>query len=129
MADAAPITRRALVVAGGAALGAAALPAGITRALALETLPVAFAGAAPPMFDAAAFVADVRGAGFEIVPTWEPPGPGWEAGRPAYSIGPGARGTFGGRPWLGIMQRWGDAIEACPDHTARVVAHLAQASP
>lgn len=124
---AAPITRRALVVAGGAALGAVALPAGISRALAAEPAPVASAGAAPAVFDAAAFVADVRAAGFEIAGTWEPPAPGWEAGRPAYCVGPGALGSFGGKPWLGIMRRWSDAIDACPDHAARVVAHLAQA--
>ncbi len=124
--SAVPITRRALARAAGAVLGAAALPAGISRALAADLPPVTPAETAPAVFDAAAFVADVRAAGFEIAPTWEPPQPSWELGRPAYCIGPSALGSFGGRPYRAVMARWSDAMDTCPDHVERVVAHLVE---
>ncbi len=119
----APITRRGLVAAGAAVLGAAALPAGISRALSAEAQSTTAAGDA--VFDPAAFVADIRAAGFSITAMRDAPQPGWGAGRPTYCIGPGARTTFG-RPYLAIMARWSDAMDACPDHVERVVAHIVE---
>lgn len=127
MAETRTITRRGLVLAAGAALGAAALPGAIVEALLAEPPPTAVAGAAA--FDPAAFVADLHAAGFSVIAMRETPQPGWGACRPAYCIGPGPRGAFSGRRYLAVMARWSDAMDACPDHVERVVAHLLEQGP
>ena len=71
----------------------------------------------PAAFDPAVFVTDMRDAGCEIVVS----DPGTHSGPSdealAYFIRPAP-----GYP--AVMARWGDAIEACPDHVERVVRVL-----
>lgn len=122
MTEARTITRRGLILAGGAALGTAALPGAIVEAFSAESPSMAVSGAAA--FDPAAFVADLQAAGFSVIAMRSIPQPGWGANRPAYCIGPGSRSAFGGRRYLAVMARWSDAMDACPDHVDRVVAHV-----
>lgn len=77
--------------------------------------------AADPVFDPAAFCADLHAAGLDVWLT-RPVGPG--GGRPSCFIVPGSDG----RPTpaeLDVLARWSDAMGACPDHVDRVAAHLA----
>ena len=121
MAEARTITRRGLVLAAGAALGAAALPGAIVEALSAARAPTTAAGLAA--FDPAAFVADLRAAGYTVTAIREVPRP--DAGRPSYCIQPAVGRGFGDG-YISVMERWADAMAACPDHVDHVVAHLAR---
>lgn len=61
---AASVTRRGLMVEVGAALGAVALPAGISRVLAAGATPASAGAPAPILFDPAYFITPARGHGF-----------------------------------------------------------------
>lgn len=121
MADAGTLTRRGLIVAAGAALGAAALPAGLGVALSAESPPMVAAGAVA--FNPAAFVADLRAAGYTVSAMPDIPQPSWDMRAPTYSIMP-ARGRGFGEAYFDVMERWTGAMDACPDHVSLVVAYV-----
>lgn len=71
----------------------------------------------PVVFDAAAFVSDLVEARCRVVLSW--PATTFEpVEQPVtYFIAPGPAYTA-------VMERWHDAMEACPDHVEEVVAYL-----
>ena len=121
----APFTRRSLLQAGSIALGAVVVPAVVSVALPGEMLPRGSPAALPAVFDPAAFVADLEAAGYEAVGYYPIP-LGREPAKPStYFICPpkgrGFDATYGA-----VMAKWGNAMDACPDHVDRVVAYVFQ---
>lgn len=122
----APLTRRALVRTAGVALGAGALPAGITAALAAATPPTGLPAALPPAFDPGAFVDDLLDAGCRVLLIRDEAHSFNPHPRPPHVciIPPGGR--WSAASYGAVMARWTDAMDACPDHAERLVAHMAQ---
>lgn len=77
----------------------------------------------PAVFDAAAFVADLMAAGYGVSAYYDVPRGGKTPSEPRYMIRP-PRGCGFAVNYPDLMARWGDAIEACPDHVERVVAYV-----
>ena len=102
--------------------GLAALPfAG--GAVAILGQPTA-ATALPVSFDPVAFLADLTAAGYRVSAYRSiPRGGGENTSTPSYFIQPPAGRGFG-EDHRAIMARWSDAMDACPDHVERVVAHV-----
>lgn len=68
-------------------------------------------------FDAAGFVADMTAAGLVMGIMRDVPRGGETAEPPTYFIRPS-------RGYAGVMSKWADAMDACPEHVGRVVAVL-----
>lgn len=111
----ASVTRRGLLRAGSAALGAVLVPIGAT----------VLTAAAPLAFYPAAFIADLKAAGYGVVAYYPVPRGGEPAEPPGYFIRP-PKGRGFGVAYTAVMTKWRDAMNACPDHVERVASHVSE---
>ncbi|RYB06249.1 hypothetical protein [Lichenibacterium ramalinae] len=81
------------------------------------------AAAVPADFDPAAFLSDLRAAGYDVTACRGVPRGGGAAPSPSYFITPTGGSGFG-EVYLAVMVKWTAAMNACPDHVERVVAHV-----
>jgi len=112
------VSRRRLVQAGAAALGASVVPAGNIGAVGADAAPAA-SGAALPAFNAAGYVQAFRSAGYAV--TYLPPG---RDGRATFCLGHGSRTGFG-RDIVDLADRWGPEWRRHSDALDQVAAYLA----
>ena len=85
------------------------------------------AAAVPAAFDPAAFLSDLRAAGYDVTACRGVPRGGRAAPSPSYFITPMGGSGFG-EGYLAVMVKWTDALKACPDHVERVVDHVFEKS-
>ena len=74
-------------------------------------------------FDPAAFIADLKAAGYSLIAYRAVPRGGEPAEPPGYFIRP-PKGCGFGAAYTAVMARWWDAMDACPDHAERVAVHV-----